>query len=248
MPIKLVNFSEKENGNQAVIFCPHAGGSPNQYRIFSEYFPSAVNLSGVMLPGRNGWNVQFPKSLHEAADALANVINKKANENLQISLFGHSMGALLAYETAKRLGSAIKHLFVSGHVAPHIRLHNTKRYALNDQALKNELLSLSGTQKEIIENSELMDLLLPAIRNDFMLCDTYQFQNAENKVLSCPITAFGSIDDDRMCYKDVEIWSEYTSLNFESYRYAGSHFFIFDHVFSIVQKIMYRLEKFNQYN
>lgn len=244
MLVKLIDFSEKRDCDHVIIYCPHAGGSPNQYRIFNQYFSDAIHLKGVMLSGRHGWYAQFPISLNEVADELAHTIDK--NIKMPISFFGHSMGALLAYEAAKRLGERVSHLFVSGHVAPHIRLPCSKRYMLNDQDLKRELLSLSGTKQEIIENNELMDLLLPAIRNDFMLCDTYQFQRTQGKILSCPITAFGSIDDTRMSYKDVEVWSECTSLNnFECYRYPGGHFFIFEHVFSIAQKIMYRLEKFN---
>ena len=243
--MKLINFSQKNDDAHSIIFCPHAGGSPNQYRIFRPYFSSIFNLSAVLLPGRNGWNAKFSTSLCSIADELANVIAK--NHKMPISLFGHSMGALLAYETAKRLGDNINHLFVSGHVAPHIRLPDLDRSKFSDADLKKELLRLSGTKSEIIENVELMNLLLPGIRHDFMLCDTYQFHPNQDKILPCPITAFGGIDDVRMHYNDIGSWSEYSSLNFESYRYPGGHFFIFDHVFSIAQKIIFRLEKFNQY-
>lgn len=244
MAIKLVDLSHKTDCDNIIICCPHAGGSPNQYRIFNQYFPDEVDFKSVMLPGRNGWCAQFPASLSEAADELANTIDR--NNKINISLFGHSMGALLAYETAKRLGERVNHLFVSGHIAPHIKLPHFERHGLNDQDLKKELVSLSGTRIEIIENDELMDLLLPIIRNDFMLCDTYKFQHSEKKNLSCPVTAFGGIDDTRMNYEGIEAWSEYTSLDFECYRYPGDHFFIFDHAFSITQKIIHRLEKFNK--
>ncbi len=240
MPVKLIELSCHAKSDYAIICCPHAGGAPNQYKCFAQYLPATFDLLGVLLPGREGWyNALSPVSLYEVAQDLVSIIKKL--DYRKVILFGHSMGALIAYETARYLEGSLVHLIVSGHVAPHIHLPNLMRHKLDDKELINIMMNLSGTSKEVLENEELMELILPSIRQDFMLCDTYHFQENEPKLLKLPITALGGVDDSRMHKEGMQAWSEYTAINFQYYQYTGNHFFIFDHVFSITQQMVQRI-------
>lgn len=238
MLIKVIDLSMRTTGDKCIIICPHAGGSPTRYRKWAQYLPDNIILKGLLLPGREGWYEGKLNSIQEIADELSAYIEN--NSNSEIILFGHSMGALVAYETARRTDK-IHHLMVSGHAAPHIQNMHTPIQDLNDDALKNLLLKISGTPEAVIQNTELMNLLLPMIRHDFKLCDDYRF-SSDNFFVNCPITAFSGLDDDRMDVNDINEWSKYTN-NFMKYIYPGMHFFIFEHEFSLIQQIIQRSQE-----
>jgi surfactin synthase thioesterase subunit len=240
--VKLVNLCNNSSAEYILIFFPHAGGSPNQYKIFSKYLPPCFKLLGALLPGREGW---YPKetvtSLEDLSAELAHLVRELGHEN--IVFFGHSMGSLLAYEAARRLGSVVKHLFVSGHVAPHFSNPNSHKHLLDDESLKKVILDLSGTPKQLIDDKDFLELILPTIRQDFNWCNIYNFTEHQKRILNCAITAFSGIEDTETDESGVRAWVDFTSGHFESVRYPGHHFFIWDHTYSIAQKIVQHIEE-----
>ena len=142
------------------------------------------------------------------------------------ALFGHSMGALLAFELCRfiRRGEAALpvRLFVSGHQAPHYP--EKGRVHLPDEALTEEIRCLNGTPREVLENRELMQLLLPTIRADFAVCETYTCH--EEPPLACPLTAFGGADDPQVSEAQLAEWCDYTSAAFSLRTFSGDHFFL----------------------
>src|SRR5207237_545469 len=117
--------------------------------------------------------------------------------NKPFAFFGHSMGALLSFELARRLQGQYQlspvRLFVSGRGAPHLPDLDTPRHTLPDAELLEELRRLNGTPMEILDHPELLQLMLPLLRADFAICETYVY--ADGVRLSCPLTALGGLND-----------------------------------------------------
>jgi len=154
-------------------------------------------------------------------------------------LFGHSMGALIAYELAcylqkKNLPSP-KHLIVSGFRAPHLPNPKPPIHSLPTEQFVEEIAKMNGTPQEILENSEYLELFLPSLRADFQLCETYTYQKKEP--LRAPITAFAGTQDPAVTVKMISEWKQHTTNHFKLIRFAGDHFFIHYHEEAIVREI-----------
>jgi len=141
--------------------------------------------------------------------------------------FGHSMGALVAFELARRLRSAGEpepaHLFLAAFRAPQLPNPNIKIYHLPDEVLKTVLLK-EGTPQQVLENEELMRALLPTLRADFELCDTYEYR--AELPLRMPVSVFGGHQDVRVGRSDLEPWRLQAGGAFRLAMIPGSHFFL----------------------
>lgn len=213
------------------LFCfPYAGGTPLVYRTWAQQLPSSVEVVAIQLPGRATRMREAPISkltdlVGPIASALAPYLDKP------YAFFGHSMGALISFEVARlfrRQGRELpRHLFVSGRSAPQLDSERRPLYNLPTDELLAELQQLEGTPREVLEHPELMDLMLPTLRADFSICDTYEY--TEEAPLPCPITAFGGLQDSNISRRKVEAWREQTSAAFTLRMFPGNHFFIHSH-------------------
>jgi medium-chain acyl-[acyl-carrier-protein] hydrolase len=138
------------------------------------------------------------------------------------------MGALMGFELARYLRKAgcatPLHLFVSGARAPHVPDPYPPIHRLPDLWFVEQLRRLQGTPEAVLQNSELMMLLLPALRADFMLCETYV--HVWDDPLDCPITTYGGQHDGRVLYGDLLGWQYHTRRSFNVRMLPGDHFFI----------------------
>jgi medium-chain acyl-[acyl-carrier-protein] hydrolase len=143
-------------------------------------------------------------------------------------LFGHSMGAVIAFEIAlhmrREYGREPIHLFVSGRRAPQMGAADARTYALPDEQFVEELRRLNGTPKEVFENAELLQLMMPVLRADFEICQTYA--GRPGAPLNCPITAFGGLEDPGVRREHLEAWREQTTASFSLHMLDGDHFFL----------------------
>jgi len=178
------------------LFCfPYAGGSARIYRSWARHLPSCVEVCPVQLPGRDRRIAEPPftnvQLLVEAAVAALRPLFDKP-----FAFFGHSMGALIGFELAHyvraELGVSPKHIFASGRRAPQMSREQSI-YDLPKEELLAELHRLKGTPPDVLEHPDLMELMLPLLRADFSLGDTYVF--SERPPLSCPITVLGGLLD-----------------------------------------------------
>lgn len=210
------------------LFCfPYAGGGASIYRDWQKLFPMEIEVCAVQLPGRESRGLEAPiHSLDKLVHAIVDEIQPLLN--LPFVFFGHSMGALLAFETARQLKRKNKrvpdHLFVSGRSAPQLAHRNRKLHLLPDNELKNELRLLNGTPDAVLQNNELMDLLLPRLRADFEVCETYMYMADEP--MDCPITAFGGTDDFEVSLESLAAWKEQTRYDSDLQIFKGDHFFL----------------------
>jgi medium-chain acyl-[acyl-carrier-protein] hydrolase len=210
------------------LFCfPYAGGSALIYRSWPQHLPPGVEVCAVQLSGR-GQRINEPpfRSLDALIPALAAALRPHLDR--PFAFFGHSMGALVSFELARYLrghgGAAPEHLFVSGHAAPRPGRRREKIFDLPEPEFKEQLRRLNGTPHEVLEHPELMELLLPLLRADFSVCDTYVY--AERQPLDCPITAFGGLGDASVSREDVEAWAAQTAGDFSVRMLPGDHFFL----------------------
>lgn len=155
------------------------------------------------------------------------------------AIFGHSMGALIGFELAKHLrlkyGKSPVHLFLSSHRAPHLSVKDEPFHTLPENEFVGKLQSLNGIPKEVLEHQELMTLMLPILRSDFTLCETYRITAAE--FLDCPITAFGGLQDESVPKEDLLPWREYTSSRFSFQQFPGDHFYLIQSQALLIQTI-----------
>ena len=212
------------------LFCfPYAGGSTLGFHTWPDSLPPTVEVCLVELPGRGTRLMESPFTrmsllVQGIAQALFPYLDKP------FAFFGHSMGGLVSFELARLLsseyGCSPVHLFVSGRRAPQIpELERATIYTLPEPEFLEELCRLNGTPKAVLENTELMQLLLPALRADFAVVETYVY--TPKPTLDCPITAFGGLQDCEVSYDYLEAWREQTNASFSLQMLPGDHFFVY---------------------
>ncbi|MGG3571972.1 thioesterase domain-containing protein [Bacillus gobiensis] len=247
MQNKWVIIDEVKPEARMRLFCfSYAGGGANVYKTWNKYLPDDLELASIELPGR-GRRITEPSIRHK--DILVETLKKAILPYLEekpFCFFGHSMGALIAYELIQSLnkseGLLPRHFFPSAHRAPHLqRSTNKTTYNLPDDALIQRLRELDGTPETVLNNKELLNIVLPIMRADLQICETYQY-SADNKVLSVPITAFAGKGDRSVAVESIDAWSSLTSRSFDCIKMEGNHFFIHQHEQVIVQKIAETLE------
>ncbi len=210
------------------LFCfPYAGGAAVTFRTWPDSLPRAIEICPVELPGRGKRirSVPFTR-LQLLVQAIAIGIHPYLDK--PFAFFGHSMGGLVSFELArllrKKYGISPVHLFVSGYRAPQVPDPDPPIHDLPESKFLEELRRLNGTPEVVLENSELMQLLLPAIRADFAVIETYAY--TPESPLDCPITAFGGLQDREVSYDDLKVWQEETNAAFSLHMLPGDHFFL----------------------
>jgi medium-chain acyl-[acyl-carrier-protein] hydrolase len=209
------------------LFClPYAGGSASVFRSWAERLPPDVELCPVQLPGRES-RLSEPRyeRIAPLTRALAHALGGELDR--PVALFGHSLGALLAYELARRfqsMGATPALLCVSGHRAPHLPSRHPAVHDLPDVEFEDELRRLDGTPEPVLANPELRELMLPLLRSDFALAETYEHEPGD--ILDCPIVAFGGEGDPVVDEEELVGWAACTRGPFRHRMLPGRHFFL----------------------
>ena len=210
------------------LFCfPYAGGSSQLFRKWHEELPPAVEVCPIELPGRNSRMAEPPfTQLGPLVEAIAGGIRSRLDK--PFALFGHSVGALIAFELARLLakndGPGPIHLFVAACHAPHLPDPYPALHALPESEFEAGLRSLNGTRSEVLNNPELMQLLRPVLRADLEVSETYTYR--AGPPLQCPITALGGLQEKRIGRELLQCWSDHTTAAFAVRMLPGDHFFI----------------------
>lgn len=210
-----------------LICLPFAGGSANTYWGWPTGLPEHVEVVPVQLPGREN---RFDEPAIDSAELLAGRLLEGLLSYLDrpFALFGHSMGALIAFELTRRLrtrGLEPVHVFASGCKAPHLPSdRSTDRHHLPDREFIAAVGDMNGVPREVLENMDLMELVLSTLRSDFKLVETYRYRS--QPPLRCPVSAFGGLQDKEVAQDQVEAWSRHTVGPFQVHMLPGDHFFI----------------------
>jgi medium-chain acyl-[acyl-carrier-protein] hydrolase len=186
-----------------------------------------VSVCPVQLPGRwNRLNEPPFTDIDTLIDSLAPAIVSWLDR--PFIFFGHSMGAMVAFELVHRLRTdrhRLPHrLLVSGRRAPQIPNDKPQLHTLPQEDLIRELRTLNGTPPELLEDQSFMALLLPVLRADLAVCETYRYR--PHVPLEIPITAFGGADDRDVSLESLSAWHEHTLAEFQHFVFPGDHFFL----------------------
>ncbi|MGW5719452.1 thioesterase II family protein [Amycolatopsis sp. NPDC003865] len=223
------------------LFClPHAGGSASFYFPMSAGLGRSVEVLAVQYPGRQDRRLEPGiDSLPVLADRLAEVLAGRTER--PFALFGHSMGATLAFEVAARLertGVTPLHLFASGRRAPACR-RDESVHLLDDDGVIAEVRRLGGTNAAVLGDEEILRMALPAIRNDYKAAETYV--NGPGPRLATPITVLTGDADPKTTLDEARAWAGHTDGEFELKVFRGGHFFLADHQPEVLRLISARL-------
>jgi medium-chain acyl-[acyl-carrier-protein] hydrolase len=234
------------------LFCfPFAGGSSQAYYGWNGKLPGDIELCPILLPGRGArFSTPAYRQIDQLIPALADAIIPALDR--PFAFFGHSMGGIIAFELAqhlRRLGRAslLNHLYVSGCRAPHVPHRSAPIFDLPDTEFLNELRKLNGVPEEVFEDRSLLDLLIPLLRADFELIETYEHKS--NPPLPCQITAIAGLSDLEVTRDDVRAWRECTSIDdFSMHFLPGDHFFIRQSENLVLQIVLRRLYSSTLFN
>lgn len=210
------------------IFCfPYAGGSSSIYQHWPSTLPPDLEIYSVQLPGREGRYFEPPFTrleplIHALADAAGPYLDRP------FVCFGHSMGALIGFELARELRRRSlptpERLYVSAFRAPHTPSPHSPLHVLPDAEFLAELARLDGAPEEIWQDVELRQLMLPVLRADFALCESYSY--VEEPPLDCSIVVFGGLDDREVGRDALRAWEKHTNASCRLAMVPGNHFFI----------------------
>lgn len=183
-------------------------------------FDTRIEAIITHYPGRGSRHNEQPiKQIKTLVERLAQAIQPYLDK--PFAFFGHSFGGLIAFELAKQIQPQF--LFISGCRAPHLPNPHPLIHRLPDPEFIKSLQGLNGIPDEVIGHSELMELLLPSLRADFEAFESYQPGSHQ---LTCPIIAFGGLNDPRVSREHLEGWASHTTGRFRSHYFPGAHFFI----------------------
>ena len=211
------------------LFClPFAGSGAGPFRPWAQLLPPDVELCILQLPGRETRLRETPyanmASLIQAlVTAIASVLDRP------YALFGHSMGALVAFELTRALRrqnrDAPAHLFVSGRRAPQLPDSDEPIGQLADGPFVREIIRrYNAIPKVILEDEEMLRIFLPTLRADMDVIETHVYTH--ETPLDCPITAFGGTDDPRANRSDLAAWRVQTRDSFQLRQFPGGHFYL----------------------
>jgi medium-chain acyl-[acyl-carrier-protein] hydrolase len=221
------NLPEGKDGALRLYCFPYAGGSAQVFRGWQRHLAPQAALSLARLPGR-GARIGEPafKRYKPLVNALADDMIPELPP--AFAFWGHSMGALISFELARELRRrgqrAPLALFLSGRRAPQIPDPDPPTFNLPEPEFISELRRLNGTPMEVLDSPELKEFFLPTMRADFELVETYEYE--PEPPLSCPICAYGGLQDAHVPAENVKAWQKQTSGAFKVTMFPGDHFYI----------------------
>jgi medium-chain acyl-[acyl-carrier-protein] hydrolase len=214
---------ERPEARAKVVCIPHAGAGASSFARWQGLFPPDVSVVRVQLPGREDL-ASLPR-LRQLSDVLAGLLPQVSELfDVPVVLYGHSTGALIAFELARALSEADLvpvHLFVSGRRAPHLAARNATIHRMPDDELATAIDDIWGPGR--VSSPALRRYALPIIRSDLELAEQWEYD--PHPRLACPITAFFGTEDPLVDERQTEAWGEETDAAFAVHGCSGDHFF-----------------------
>lgn len=238
---KLATLALKSNQTPVQLFCfPYAGGESDFYAKWQDKYNdiSSFEVELIDYPGR-GKKINSPLNtdFNELVEQLALEVNKRINK--VFAFFGHSLGAIIAYEVAKKIKNdnniSPLCLFLSGCPAPQYICKIEPYKELSDAELVSKLIPFGGIPETIIQQPELLSFFFPYLKSDFLLIDTYIPLITSS--FTVPIVAFLGDKDTNLSIEQAKCWKGYNENNFFEYNImSGDHFFI-KNEYPVIKKI-----------
>ncbi|WIY05765.1 alpha/beta fold hydrolase [Amycolatopsis mongoliensis] len=219
-------FHPATPGAPRLVCFPHAGGTASCFHPLSATLAPGVDVLAVQYPGRQDRHREpLVDDLFLLADRLADVLAAEAAGPM--AFFGHSMGATLAFEVARRLGPGLLGLFVSGRRAPS-EFRGGPVPERSDDELLADVRRIGGTDPRVLAHPELLPTVLPVLRNDFKAAATYYYRPGAD--VGCPVLALFGDSDPKVTEEEARRWAAHTSGCFELKSFPGGHFYLNDNL------------------
>lgn len=232
----LRRFGPAAEGALRLVCFPHAGGGASSFHPLARALGPQVDVLAVQYPGRQDRRHEPPlPRLSELADRAADAL-LASPDGAPYALFGHSLGALVAYETARRLdraGATPHRLFVSARCAPTTGPGPTDQLA-DDAALLAEVRRLGGG--DALDDPEVQSLALPALRADYQALRSYTWRDGPG--LRCPVTAMAGTQDPLCAPGQTADWLRLSVVPGRSRVFSGGHFYLQDRVSEVARSVM----------
>ncbi|WP_225840198.1 thioesterase II family protein [Streptomyces sp. NK08204] len=230
-------FHPADDAPARLVCFPHAGGSASYFLPVSAALSPAVDVLAVQYPGRQDRRAEpCIEDIGTLADEAFRALVAWADRPL--TFFGHSMGAIMAFEVARRFAregmDAPVHLFASGRRAPSVHRDENVHQRGDDEILA-EMVSLGGTDARLLADEELVRMVLPSIRADYKAVERYRCE--PGAVLSCPVTALTGDADPRTSIEDARAWAAHTTAGFELRVFEGGHFFLTSRATEVIEAL-----------
>jgi surfactin synthase thioesterase subunit len=239
----LRRFHQPEPGAPRLLCLPHAGGSASFYFPLSKALSPAVDVRAAQYPGRQDRAGEpFAHSVQELARGVCDALDER--ETTPLALFGHSMGALVAFEAARLLENAGRPpavLFLSGHRGPSVERSETVHLG-DDARLIEEVVRLDGTDAAVLQDAELLELILPGLRADYRVVETYR--PTPGPRLGCPVVVLTGDADPRVTPEEARTWARETDGPFECHVHPGGHFYLVARQQDVLARIEAALRRF----
>jgi len=213
-------------------FFPYAGGARSTFMYWKNIFAPEIELEVIELPGR-GKNMMKPKyaDMNEAAEDICAVIEKRQSEsNVPYYMAGHCMGAVLAFETARKISernniSVPQRIFISGHGAPDNTTPAESWKELDNKQLLEKLVATGMLPEEILEMPELAEMLAENTHDDSVLYENYIY-DISRPPLDVKLSVFAADDDEKVTFEDAERWKDFVSAPPQMIKCSGGHYFL----------------------
>ncbi len=227
------------------LFCfSYAGGGAVVFRTWSSHMPPEIELCALQFPGRENRLRETPLNrMALVVDTLAQALQSYLDK--PFAFFGHSLGGLICFELAHQLrkayGRAPKQLFISARRAPQIPEPLPPIHQLPGAEFVAEMRRrYNGIPEAILQTPELLEVMLPMLRADFAIFETYVY--AQPEPLPCPIAVFGGQQDQVVCKEDLAAWRKQTRGYFSMQLFPGGHFYLREAQSALLQEISQELK------
>ncbi|MGV9878657.1 thioesterase II family protein [Streptomyces sp. NPDC003006] len=225
-----------------LVCLPHAGGTAGSYHAWARDLPADVELVAVQYPGRQErFGEPCVTDMGTLADHVTRVLLPLTDRPL--ALFGHSMGASVAYEVTLRL--IARHqvrpqaLFVSGQASPLYRGEDKDLHLRDDEGLLAGLRALGGVEEDVYADPDLRQLVIPSLRADMRLIENYR--RTQPQRVDIPVTAYAGDADPEVSAADIGTWRDLTTAEFAARTLPGGHFYLRDRQTELLADIAARL-------
>ncbi|MEV0341174.1 alpha/beta fold hydrolase [Nocardia sp. NPDC050713] len=211
------------------LFCfPHAGGSAISFGPLAKCMGPEYDVLAVQYPGRQDRRQEpLVDNIADLVDGVLPELREAVQDAETFSIFGHSMGSVVAFEACRRLerelGRSPRVLFASGRRAPSAP-QSGRTHLMSDRELADHLVRFGGTPPVLLEDPEFREIVLSIVRNDYRAIETYRC--APDAIVGCPIVAMVGDRDPDASLAEIQVWGSHTSGSFFAKSFPGGHFFI----------------------